>query len=318
MSLWGRSCGAIDLFSAPQLAGCGQRGHWGLEVQTTPRARVNPIDSAERAELAAVCARARRRILKMIHAAGSGHPGGSFSAIDIITVLYQRYLRFRPREPQWPDRDRFVLSKGHGAPALYAALFEAGYYDDEEVLQSLRRYGSPLQGHPVMGKLPGVEMTTGSLGQGFSAAVGMALGVRLDGRQSRIFSLLGDGECDEGIIWEATMAAAHYKLDNLVAVVDHNRFQIDGPNVQIMDLGDLAAKFSAFGWATTEIDGHDLDQICDAFECGIAVQGQPAMIIAHTKKGHGVSFMDDNNRFHGIAPSDAELTAALKELGEQP
>ncbi len=279
-----------------------------------PRAQVTPIDSVQREELERICTRARRRILRMIHAAGSGHPGGSFSAIDIITVLYQRYLRFRPAEPQWPARDRFVLSKGHGAPALYAALFEAGYYDDEEVLLSLRKMGSPLQGHPVMGKLPGVEMTTGSLGQGFSAAVGMALGVRLDGLESRIFTLLGDGECDEGIVWEAAMAAAHYKLDNLVAVIDHNRFQIDGPNATIMDLGDLAAKFAAFGWATTEIDGHDLDQICEALEWGIALQGRPAMIVAHTKKGHGVSFMDDSNKFHGIAPTDAELAVALKEL----
>jgi len=273
-----------------------------------------PSSEAELEELAHKASVARRRILTMIYHGGSGHPGGSFSIIDILTVLYGKFLRHRPSDPRWADRDRFVLSKGHGCPALYATLYEHGYVKEEH-LKTLRQLGSPLQGHPVMDRQPGVEMTTGSLGQGFSAAVGMALGLRLDRRPSRVFTLLGDGECDEGIVWEAAMAAAHYKLDSLVAFVDWNRFQIDGPNEEIMSLGDLPAKWRGFGWAVTEIDGHDLQQIIEATQWAIAVQGQPAVVICHTKKGHGVSFMDDSNTFHGKAPTKAEYEKAMAELG---
>ncbi|OPZ73166.1 MAG: Transketolase 1 [Firmicutes bacterium ADurb.Bin456] len=256
----------------------------------------------------------RRHIIQMISRAGSGHPGGSLSAADIIAALYFHELRLDPAWPEWPDRDRFVLSKGHAAPVLYAALAERGFFPVEE-LKELRRLGSRLQGHPDMSKVPGVEMSTGSLGQGLSAANGMALAARLDGRGYRVYVLLGDGEIQEGQVWEAAMAAAHYKLDNVTAFLDHNGYQIDGPVREIMSPEPVADKWRAFGWHVIEIDGHRMDQILGALTEARATRGCPTMIVAETVKGRGVSFMEGQVDWHGVAPKPAERDRALAELG---
>ncbi|MBI2906128.1 MAG: transketolase [Chloroflexi bacterium] len=264
-------------------------------------------------ELRLMARKLRRHVVTMIATAGSGHPGGSLSAVEILTALYFRVLRHDPASPQWPDRDRFVLSKGHAAPALYATLAEAGYLPVNE-LGTLRQLGCQLQGHPDMRLTPGVEMSTGSLGQGLSFGIGAALAGRLDKRDYRVYVLLGDGECDEGQVWEAAMAAAHFKLDNLIAIVDRNELQLDGCTADIMDLEPFAAKWRAFGWRVIEIDGHNIEQVIAALEEARSVEGQPAMIIAHTIKGKGVSFMEGNVDFHGRAPNESELQIALKEL----
>jgi len=265
-----------------------------------------------------VALRTRKWIVKMTHAAGSGHPGGSLSATDILTALYFHIMNHDPAKPEWPDRDRFVLSKGHSAPALYATLAQAGYFPEEE-LMTLRKYGSRLQGHPSMRRLPGIDMSTGSLGQGLSVANGMALGGRLDGKNYRVYCLIGDGEAQEGQIWEAAMSAAHYKLDRVTAVLDCNGYQIDGTTEDVMSLEPLAEKWRAFGWQVYEIDGHNLRQIITAFDRAKMVQGRPQMIIAKTVKGKGVSFMEcDACAFHGNAPKDEELKLALDELGGEP
>jgi transketolase len=256
----------------------------------------------------------RRHIIQMISAAGSGHPGGSLSAADIVAALYFQELRLDPARPDWPDRDRFVLSKGHAAPVLYAALAERGFFPVEE-LKGLRRLGSRLQGHPDMSKVPGVEMSTGSLGQGLSAANGMALAARLDGREYRVYVLLGDGEIQEGQVWEAAMAAAHYKLDNVTALLDHNGYQIDGPVREIMSPEPVADKWRAFGWHVIEIDGHSMDQILGALAEARATRGRPTMVVAETVKGRGVSFMEGQVDWHGVAPKPAERDRALAELG---
>ena len=255
----------------------------------------------------------RRHIVTMVGAAGSGHPGGSLSAADIVTALYFEVMRVDPRRPDWPDRDRFILSKGHAAPVLYAALAEKGYFPTER-LQTLRKLGSPLQGHPDMRKVPGVEMSTGSLGQGFSAANGMALAGKLDGRDYRVYVLLGDGEIQEGQVWEAAMAAAHYKLDNIIAFLDYNGLQIDGPISKVMSPEPVADKWRAFGWAVQEIDGHDLGQILDAVAKAQETKGKPNMIIARTIKGKGVSFMENQVGWHGSAPKPEQVKQALAEL----
>jgi len=257
--------------------------------------------------------RIRRHILEMLHAAASGHPGGSLSAVEIVTALYfGGVLRYRPDEPEWPDRDRFILSKGHGVPVQYAALAEAGVLPVAE-LRTLRRIDSRLQGHPVVGITPGIEAATGSLGQGLSIGLGMAWAAKRTGRGFRVYVLLGDGECQEGQVWEAALAAGHHQLDNLVAIVDYNKFQLDGAIADIMDLEPFAAKWQAMGWQTREIDGHDLAQVLAAFEWARRTAG-PACIIAHTIKGKGVSFMEGDNAYHGVAPNDDELTRALAEL----
>jgi transketolase len=258
----------------------------------------------------------RRHIIKMTFAAQSGHPGGSLSYTDIITALFFKVLRHRPSDPLWEDRDKFVLSKGHAAPVYYAALAEAGYFPVEDLL-SLRKLGSHLQGHPCRMKTPGVEISTGSLGQGLSVANGMALASKLDRRLSRIFCLLGDGELQEGQNWEAAMLASHYKLDNITAFVDRNKMQIDGPTEQVMSLEPLGDKWRAFGWNVIEINGHDMRQVLDACEKATQVTGKPTMIIAHTIKGRGVSFMEGAVAFHGKAPNADEYRIALKELGEK-
>jgi transketolase len=264
-------------------------------------------------DLGGIARTLRRHIINMTASAASGHPGGSLSSVEIVTALFFKVLRHRPTEPEWAERDRFILSKAHAAPLLYAALAEAGYLSVEE-LCTLRRLDSRLQGHPDRTCTPGVEMTCGSLGQGLSFGIGVALAGRLDGRGYRVYVLLGDGECDEGQVWEAAMSAAHFKVDSLVAVVDHNKIQLDGWNKQIMNVEPLAEKWRAFGWQAMEIDGHSLPQILDAFEQAKSVTGKPTVIVAHTIKGKGVSFMENNPDYHGKAPNAEEAERALKEL----
>lgn len=256
----------------------------------------------------------RRDIVTMIHSSKSGHPGGSLSAVEILTSLYFDEMNVDSRNPKMEDRDRFVLSKGHAAPVLYSTLAEKGYFDKAE-LNSLRKIGAMLQGHPDMKGIPGVEMSTGSLGQGFSVACGMAMASKLDNAPWRVYTLLGDGEIQEGIVWEAAMSAAHYKLDNLVAFLDYNGLQIDGEVEKVMNVGPAMDKFKSFGWNVIEIDGHDFDQIFAALDMAKETVGKPTMIIAKTVKGKGVSFMENNAGWHGTAPSDSDLEKALQELG---
>jgi transketolase len=264
-------------------------------------------------ELKAVARRLRRHIINMTGKAGSGHPGGSLSSVEIVTTLYWKVMQHKPADPKWADRDRFILSKGHAAPLLYAVLAECGYFPVAE-LATLRQLDSRLQGHADRTATPGVEMSSGSLGQGLSFTIGVALAGRLSSQNYRVFALLGDGECDEGQVWEAAMAAAHYKLDNLVAIVDNNGLQIDGWNRDVMNLEPLNKKWQAFGWHVIEVDGHDFTQLLEAFDTAKLIRGQPAVIIAHTVKGKGVSFMENNVDFHGKAPNAAEVEIALKEL----
>lgn len=258
--------------------------------------------------------RFRVQVIKMIYKAQSGHPGGSLSAMDIVTALYFHHLKINSQKPAWEDRDRFVLSKGHAAPALYVVLAELGYFP-KEALFTLRQVGSILQGHPDMRKTPGVEMSTGSLGNGLSVAIGMALGARLARKNYRVYALIGDGEVDEGGVWEAAMAASKYKLDNLTAICDFNRVQLDGPIDEIMPLDPLPDKWEAFNWNVTEIDGHNMGEILDTLDEAMGVRGKPTIIMAHTIKGKGVSFMEGKFQWHGSAPNEEEYKIALKELG---
>lgn len=254
----------------------------------------------------------RRHIIRMTSAAGSGHPGPSFSPVEIVAALYFAEMRIDPRQPNWPERDRFVLSKGHAAPVLYAALHEASYFS-EEVMLSLRKVGSPLQGHPHV-KTPGVDATTGSLGLGLSQAVGMALGIRLHQGGARVFAVIGDGECDEGQIWEAALAAAHFKLGNLAVFIDHNGYQFDGKVAEVMGLEPLAAKWHAFGWRVEEIDGHDFGQILGFLERSRLSTDQPSLAVARTVKGYGVSFMSGSQEYHARSLTAEETARALEEL----
>ena len=264
-------------------------------------------------ELQKIAKDLRRDIIEMIYRAKSGHPGGSLSIADIMAVLYWNEMNVDPANPKMENRDRFVLSKGHAAPALYAALIEKGYAS-KDLIPTLRRWHSPLQGHPDMKKLPGVEMSTGSLGQGLSAANGMAISAKIYGKDYRVYAILGDGELQEGQIWEAAMTAAHYKLDNLVAIVDYNNLQIDGKVSDVMDVSPVADKFKAFNWHVIEIDGHNYDEIIKAFAEARTVKGKPTVIVANTVKGKGVSFMENNAGFHGAAPNDEEYKKAMEEL----
>ena len=257
----------------------------------------------------------RKSIVEMIYHSKSGHPGGSLSAVDILNYLYNKEMNIDPHNPKDPHRDRFVLSKGHAAPVLYATLAERGFFD-KSLLSTLRKLDSPLQGHPDSKKVPGVDISTGSLGQGVSNAVGIALGAKLDHSPVRVYTLLGDGELQEGLVWEAAMAAAHYKLDNLVVIVDNNGLQIDGKNEDVIDLGSVADKFRSFDFNVIEIDGHDYEQIASAFDLAKTTKNVPTAIIAKTVKGKGVSFMENEAGWHGIAPSADELAIALKELSE--
>ncbi len=253
-------------------------------------------------------------IIRSIHAAASGHPGGSLSAADIITYLFFKEMNIDPGEPEKKDRDRFVLSKGHAAPALYAALAERGFFPKEELL-SLRKSGSMLQGHPDMKRVPGVDMSTGSLGQGVSVAAGMALGNKLDKNPGRVYALLGDGELQEGIVWEAAMSASHYKLDNFTVFVDWNGLQIDGRNDEVMTVTPVDEKFKSFGWDVQIIDGHSFNGIARAVDRAKAVSARPQAIIARTVKGKGVSFMEGQVGWHGKAPNDEQAKQAVEELG---
>ncbi|MBO8127073.1 MAG: transketolase [Firmicutes bacterium] len=258
----------------------------------------------------------REKIIRMIGAAGSGHPGGSLSAVEIVTALYFHLMNHDPKNPDWPERDRFVLCKGHAAPVLYAALAEAGYFDPSE-LDGLRKFGSILQGHPDRKKTPGVEVSTGSLGQGLSIANGIALAGKLDGSDWRVFALLGDGEIQEGQVWEAAMTAAHRSLDNLVAYVDNNNLQIDGDIRNVKGLDNIPARWEAFGWHVQEIDGHDLAAIIEATEKALATKGKPSVIVCRTVKGKGVSFMENQAGWHGKAPNKEQVAEALKQLAQR-
>jgi transketolase len=265
------------------------------------------------AEVFQQCQRVRQRIIDMAHRAGSGHCGGSLSSVEILWTLYSQILRVRPNDPQWEDRDRFVLSKGHAAPALYAVLAERGFFD-LAVLDTLRRAGSMLQGHPDMHKTPGVEMSTGSLGMGISAGIGMALGARLAGKAFRVYVLVGDGELQEGQNWEALAAASKFALGRLTVIVDRNGVQLDGTVEQVMPMGDLAQKFRAFGWDVRECDGHDCGQLRDAFLASANESDRPQAVIAHTVKGKGVSFMEGQSVWHGKPVLDDDYQRANAEL----
>ena len=269
-----------------------------------------------REDLAKIANQIRIDIIKETNAAGSGHPGGSLSATDILTVLYFDKMNIDPDNPRDPDRDRFVLSKGHIAPGLYATLAERGFFPVEDLL-TLRQIDSHLQGHPNMNDTPGVDMSTGSLGQGLSVANGMALAGKLDGRDYYVYVVMGDGEIQEGQIWEAAMSAGHYHLDNLIAFVDHNGLQIDGPNDQVMTVNPIGDKFAAFGWNVIAIDGHDLQAISDAVDAAKAQSGKPTVIVAETVKGKGVSFMENQVGWHGTAPNAEQAAQALAELGAE-
>lgn len=257
----------------------------------------------------------RALIVKMLTRAGSGHPGGSLSSTDLLTALFFSALRHDPKNPQWPDRDRFHMSKGHCCPLWYAVLATSGYFPVEK-LWTLRTLGSILQGHPDR-RAPGVDVASGSLGQGLSVSVGMALAGKLDKKDYRVYCLLGDGEIQEGNVWEAAMAAAHYKCDNLCAMLDYNGYQIDGRTSEVMNLEPIVDKWKAFGWRTIEINGHDMQEILSAFAKAKEVRGRPVIIIAHTIKGKGVSFMENVVDFHGRSPTKEEELKALKELGEE-
>lgn len=253
-------------------------------------------------------------IIEAVHAAKSGHPGGSLSIADILAYLYFKEMNIDPAEPKMAGRDRLVLSKGHAAPALYSVLSLRGYFPREDLL-NLRKVSGYLQGHPDMKHTPGVEMSTGSLGQGISAACGMALAGKTDSSDARIYAILGDGETEEGEVWEAFMFAAHYKLDNLCAIIDWNGLQIDGPIAEVMNPAPYEEKLRAFGWNTVSADAHDFDSLEKAFEAAKACKGKPTAIIAKSVKGKGVSFMENNVSWHGAAPNDEQFAAAMAELG---
>jgi transketolase len=280
----------------------------------TPATESPALDAARERELRDIAKRIRRHIVEMTGAAKSGHPGGSLSAVELLVALYfGGILKHDPRNPQWPERDRFLLSKGHACPVLYAVMAEAGYTPVDQ-LKSLRKLGSIYQGHPDRRFIPALEASTGSLGQGLSLAIGMGLAARLDRRQSRVYVVLGDGEIQEGQIWEAAMFAAYHKVDNTVAIVDYNKIQLDGFVKDIMEVEPLAAKWRGFGWNAIEIDGHSFPAVFAAFEEAARTRGRPTAIIAHTVKGKGVSFMENNPKFHGVAPTADEVARALQEL----
>jgi len=281
------------------------------EIKATMR---TPIGTAELQALTERARSLRLDILDMTTRAGSGHPSSSFSATEIVTALYfGGILRYRPAEPDWPERDRFIMSKGHAAPLLYAALADAGYFDRTELLR-LREVDSPVQGHPIQGMMPGVEATTGSLGQGLSVGLGHVLGGRLNGLSYRVYVLLGDGECQAGQIWEAAMAAAHFRADNLVAIIDYNKYQETGPISREMALEPLVDKWQSFGWHVEEVDGHDLGALIETLRGLQQVRGAPSVLIAHTVKGKGVSFVEADYTFHGRALTPEQAARAREEI----
>ena len=272
--------------------------------------------------LQAIAREARVQIERMLTHAGSGHPGGSNSVIDIPVALYFGRLRFDPKRPDWPDRDRVILSKGHAVPALYAVMAKAGFFPESQLI-TLRKLGSPLQGHPDRNALPGIEAATGSLGQGLSIAEGEALGLKMSGSQARVYCILGDGEIQEGQVWEAAMSGPklgqpNHPLDNLTAILDYNKIQLDGFVTDILDLEPVVAKWTAFGWAVQEIDGHDFDQITKALDQAEATKGRPSFIVAHTVKGKGVPWMENNPEWHGKSPKPEEAVRAVQEIAGSP
>ena len=273
------------------------------------------MTSQEKKQLCIAACKVRKSIIEALHAAKCGHPGGSLSAADMFTYLYNKELNVDPANPKWEDRDRFVLSKGHTAPGLYAALAHRGFFPVEDLL-TLRKTGSYLQGHPNMNCVPGVDMSTGSLGQGISAACGMALAGKLRGKDYRVYTLMGDGEIQEGQVWEACMFAAHYKLDNFVAIIDNNGLQIDGEVAKVMSPYPIDQKLEAFGFHVQVIDGHDFEQIEAAMNAAKQVKGKPSAIVMKTVKGKGVSFMENLASWHGAAPNDAQTEQALAELNQ--
>lgn len=266
-------------------------------------------------ELQKIANEVRKGIIASTHSAKAGHPGGSLSAADIFTFLYFEEMNINPENPQWEDRDRFVLSKGHTAPGLYSAMAQRGFFPVEDLL-TLRKVGSYLQGHPSMKSVPGVDMSTGSLGQGISTAVGMAIAGKMDHKNYRVYTLLGDGEIQEGQVWEAAMLASHKNLDNLVAIVDNNGLQIDGDIKDVCSPYPIDEKFAAFGWKVLEIDAHDFDAIREAFNEAKQTKNQPTVIIAKSTKGKGVSFMENKASWHGVAPNDEQYEEAMAELRE--
>jgi transketolase len=268
--------------------------------------------------LESIARECRVQILRMLAHAGSGHPGGSLSVIDILVTLFFGRLRHDPRRPDWADRDRVVLSKGHAVPALYTVLAKSGYFPEKQLI-TLRKLGSPLQGHPDRTALPGIEAATGSLGQGLSISLGLALGLKLAGSAARVYCILGDGEIQEGQVWEAAMSAPKlgqpdHALDNLVVVLDGNQIQLDNFVKKVLDIEPVIAKWQAFGWPVVEIDGHDIGQIGKALDQAEATKGQPTFVVAHTVKGKGVSFMENDPEWHGKAPKPAEAIAAIREV----
>ena len=274
------------------------------------------MTTSEKKQLMAAACKVRMGAIKGVHAAKAGHPGGSLSAADLFTYLYFKELRIDPKNPKWEDRDRFVLSKGHTAPGLYAALALRGYFPEEDLL-TLRQIGSHLQGHPNMNLTPGVDMSTGSLGQGVSTAAGMALAAKYQGKDCRVYTLLGDGEIQEGEVWEAFMFAHHYKLDNLCVIIDNNGLQIDGRVEDVMSPYPIPEKLRAFGFQVYEIDGHDFEQMETAFNQARETKGVPSAIVMTTVKGKGVSFMENQAGWHGKAPNDEEFEIAMNELSAQ-
>jgi transketolase len=270
------------------------------------------------ARLEAIARACRVQIIRMLTHAGSGHPGGSLSVIDVLVAIMFGRLRHDPSRPEWPERDRIVLSKGHAVPALYCAMATAGYFS-EDALITLRKLGSPLQGHPDRVALSGIEAATGSLGQGLSVALGLALGAKLAGWPSRVYCVLGDGEIQEGQVWEAAMSAPklgqpHHPVDNLTVIVDYNKIQLDDFCAKILDLEPVIGKWQAFGWPVIEVDGHDMGQIAKALDQAEATRGAPTLVVAHTIKGKGVSFMENNPEWHGKAPKPAEAIVAIREI----
>ncbi len=275
--------------------------------------RENLLQKPSLEQLKAVAKQVRRDIVMMTCEAGSGHPGGSLSGTEILTALYFGVMRHDPANPKCADRDRMILSKGHASPLLYSVLAHAGYFDPS-MLPTFRKFGSPLQGHPDMRKLPGIEASTGSLGQGLSIGIGLALARRLDQKSFYTYVVMSDGETNEGQTWEAAAMAAHHRVDHLVAILDYNKFQLDDATSVICNMEPMKAKWESFGWHAEEIDGHDFGQIFSAVDRARAQKGRPAILIAHTVKGKGVSFMENNNHFHGVAPTREEAQRAFKGL----
>ncbi len=280
-----------------------------MNLTTGEKKKIRDIKALEE-----IARNVRINILRMLTRAGSGHTGGSLSAADVAVAIYFSKMNYNPEDPFYKDRDRFILSKGHAAPLLYAIMAEAGYFP-LETLDNLRQIESPLQGHPCCKSLPGVEVSTGSLGQGLSVANGMALGLRLDRNPARVYCILGDGELQEGQVWEAVMTSAHYKLDNICAVVDNNGLQIDGYVRDVMNIEPVRDKWLSFGWHVIEIDGHNMQEILNALDEAEEIKGKPSVIIAHTIKGKGVSIFEGKVEYHGVSPTTQELEKALKELG---